>query len=539
MCSSASYHRLTSIMLDRRTFLRFRPAARSAESLPSTPSSPFAASPPPASSPATLAPYVPSEANPWGPVQARHLLRRTGIGARPDDVQALLGMEPATVVRRIVRTAKNRPLLAEPEWAYEVKPRANASSAERRAFYERNRGWISELYRDTFSRLLGDDTQGLFRRLGEAFRERMTVIWSNHFVADLRAHNIATWLFEYRQTLRRHALGDFRGAVHEIGLTASMLAYLDGADNQVGAPNENYARELLELFTMGVESATGAENYTQADIVELSRALTGYRTVKDRNPRVEFWPERHDSGLKTIFGRTAAFGYDDIVPLLFEARGAEIAHFVAGKLSRALVCDEPDPAFVAAVAARLRAERFELAPVVEAIFQSAYFFAPEHVGAIIRSPVDLMLGSVYEFGQRTFEGTGLAFRNKTARMGQDIFNPPDVRGWEEGRAWINTGTLNDRVKYGRERIRYMPESFIPNTLARPEAADPRLLAATLCEELLAWTLSEEEIDDLANDHLRDGVSESDYYWDPASEDAARRLDRFLQQLVSLPAYQLR
>ena len=505
-------------MLDRRSFLRY-------------------GRPPVATSEASLAPYAPSDAAPWDAARARHLLRRTGIGARRDDVDALLAMTPEDAVDRIVRTARNRPLLPEPPWIGERKPRARAPQEERQAWIDKNDGWLAELYQGTYDRLLGDDVHGRFRRLGEAFRARMTAFWANHFVADLRTHKIAVWLFEYRQTLRAHALGNVREAVHDIGLTASMLDYLDGNTNRAGAPNENYARELLELFTMGQVGPDGTDNYTQADIAELARALTGWTTSKHGEAAVEFNADRFDSGPKTVLGQTGDYGYDDVVPLLFQERAWEIAHFVGRKLCREFVRDEPDPAFVDVVARRLLDEDFELLPVVLAILKSAHFFDAAHVGALIRSPVELMLGTHFGFGRDVYDGDLQTLRNKTRRMGQDVFDPPDVRGWELGRAWINTGTIEDRVRYGRELVHHAPPSFIPDTLARPVAADPRALTAALCEEHLAWTLTDDEVDDLANDHLRNGVS--DYYWDPASDDAAVRLHSLLIALLSLPAYQLR
>ena len=512
-------------MLDRRSFLGFRktgPAAPGPVSLANTQDA--------------LAPYVPSSAAPWTPARARHLLRRTGFGARPVDVDELLTMTPEAAVNRIVRTAANRPLLPEPSWIDERKPRATAPQQERSKWIEKNDHWTGELYRGTYNRMLGDGTHGRFRRLGEAFRERMTVFWSNHYVAALKPHGIAVWQFEYLQTLRRHALGNIREAVHDAGLTASMLDYLDGNRNRAGAPNENYARELLELFTMGPTGPDGTPNYTQADIVELARVLTGWRTSKHRPDAVYFEPDWFDDGSKTIFGQTGAFGYDDVVPLLFQERPWPIAHFVAGKLCREFVRDEPDPAFVAAVAQRLLDEDFELKLVLIEILQSAHFFDEAHFGALIRSPVEFMVGSQFQFGRDAYEDV-LPIRHKTRKLGQDIFVHPDVRGWENGRAWINTGTITERVRYAREQVHHAPETFLPDTLARPVAADPRALTAALCQEHLAWDLSADEIDDLTNDHLRNGVS--DYYWDPTTDDAARRLRDLMNHLVSLPAYQLR
>ena len=504
-------------MLDRRTFLRFR-----------QPPAPRAGAP--------LAPYVPSDEAPWGPERARHLLRRTGVGARPDDVRAVLTRTPAEAVDRIVKAAANRALLPEPEWIDRRKPKANAPYAERAAFNEWNDQAIADFYRAVCSRLIGNGDSGRFRRLGEALRERMTVFWSNHFVADLRTHTIAVWLFHYRQTLRRHALGDFRQFVHDIGLTPSMLDYLDGNQNRAGAPNENYARELLELFTMGVTGPDGSPNYTQADIAELARALTGWRTYKHLDTSVAFEPDQFDDGPKTIFGRTAAFGYDDVVPLLFEARSGQIAHFVADGLYREFVRNEPDPAVVAALAQRLLDEDFQIKPVLIELLGSAHFFDQAHIGALIRSPIELMLGSAYEFGLDEVKPDDTRFRYKAAKVGQDLFNPPDVRGWEGGRAWIDTGSLGARVKAGNDEFTYAPEAFALGLLTRPEARNARTLVAALCQEHLAWPLSEDEIDDLTEELL---AGTPPYAWDPTADIAGRRVREFMHHLISLPAYQLR
>lgn len=525
-------------MIDRRSFLRLRP----------TP--PAAPQPVPLASP--LAPYDQQAGALWGPPQARHLLRRIGASVREDDVQAILNMTPSQAAERLVDVASWRPGLPDPPWIEERRPPQGSSEAELLAWRESNREWTLEVQHGTFERAIGGNEHYRFHRLGEMLREKMTVFWANHFVTELRSHNTAVWLFEYRQVLRHHALRNFRVAVRAIGLTAAMLDYLNGNENRVGAPNENYARELLELFTMGIEDADGNPNYTQDDIAELSRALTGWRTYKSATDEhgtasVVFDPDRFDDGVKTIFGQTGRFRYTSVLALIFQERSGAIAHFIAGKLCRAFVRDEPAPAFVAAVAERLLEEDFDIKPVVKAILASAYFFEPEHVGALIRSPIEVVLGTAYEFGVDALGPVGETgwrrFLVRMREMSYDAFNPPDVRGWEEGRAWIDTGTISARYAASRAEVRQHTQintptdNFLTTTLVRPEAGDPGTLTATLCEELLAWTLSDEEIEDLANDHLRNGVS--DYYWDPTTQAARVRLRSLLVALVSLPAYQLR
>ncbi|MEM6287220.1 MAG: DUF1800 domain-containing protein [Bacteroidota bacterium] len=504
-------------MLNRRSFLRGPRAA------------------PPRRSP--LAAFVPTGADPWNAAKARHLLRRVTIGARPDDVDALLTLTPTEAVDRIVDRAVSRPALPEPSWAGLRRPDWRAPDAEKQAFRDANNAARDEQRHGALNRLLGSNLSGRYARLGEAFRERMTVFWSNHYVADYQTHNLATWLWRYRKTLRAHAFGNVRDAVHEVGTTPAMLAYLNGNDSRAGQPNENYARELLELFTMGIDGPDGSPNYTQADITELSRALTGWRTNPREATDVYFDADRFDDGEKTIFGRTGPFGYDDIVPLVFDERAPQIARFIARKLYVEFVAEDPDENVVADLAQALLDVDFEVEPVVRVLLKSEHFFDAANQGALIKSPVELILGSAQAFGLReiTPDRAGRYYW-VPSELDQELFNPPDVKGWRTGRAWINTSTIAERDRRGSWEV-WENRDYVDGTIpSRPEAVVARTLVDALSAELLAHSPSEAETDDLV-ELLLSGTPE--YAWDPTTNGGKHRIRQFLLHLIGLPAYQLR
>ncbi|GIV60541.1 MAG: hypothetical protein KatS3mg043_1630 [Rhodothermaceae bacterium] len=236
---------------------------------------------------AGLEPY----AGPWTRRQARHLVRRTGFGAIKREVDGVLADgNAATAVDRLVAAAQADPLPEAPAWY----GRSNTSGISE--IYELQRAWFEAMR-----------TKGLI--------EKMTLFWHNHFVTQYTGIRSKTSLsaahlvYDYYTLLRRHALGNFRTLVRKIGLNPAMLVYLDGFVNERGKANENYARELLELFTMGQTGPDGSLNYTETDIKEIARALTGWVVTGDR--RASFDPARHDGGLKQVWGETGAFDYDD------------------------------------------------------------------------------------------------------------------------------------------------------------------------------------------------------------------------------------
>ena len=524
-------------MLDRRQFLRARgprPGAAPVTVAPAAP--PAARAAPPVGD---LRPFAPTAGDPWDAAKARHLLRRVAPAALPADVTALSRLAPAAAVDRIVTAARNRPALAEPDWIGMRHPGYGtaATQEQRDAFDKANSEAIQQTVQDVHARMIGAGHPDRFVRLGTALRERMTMLWANHYVTDLRSHNTATWLFDYLRILDRGALGQVQDVVHRIGTTPAMLRYLNGDQNRVGRPNENYARELLELFTMGVEGPDGAPTYTQRDVAELSRALTGWRTTRTEPGQAYFERARFDAGLKTVFGRTGPLGYDDVTPLLFVERGSQIAHFLAGVLYRAFVSHEPDPRVVAALAAEVKGAGFDLVGPIRTLLTSAHFYDDAHVGALVKDPTDVVLGSAQAFGLGDMDRqTSRYARWQTGRLGQDLLNPPDVSGWPGGTSWIDTSTLTERVNSGQGVAQRYWQAFAADVLARDAAGDPAALAVEVATELLPRPPALDEREELTQVLLAGSPA---YSWDPTTNTARNRVRDLAKHLVSLPAFQLR
>ncbi len=266
--------------MDRRAFFR------------SSAPSPATASP--ALTPLSISAGLEPHTAPLDQLSAAHLLRRTSFGAAPEQIEGYLGQTAADVAADLVQAAVEAPMPDPPEWINETPPGRDVSQEQRQAYRQANRERLREWVAAWYERMV---EYGL--------REKMTLFWHNHFVTEVQTYRGAPIAYRYVTALRTHALGNFKDFVHATGLDIAMLIYLNGIQNRVGAPNENYGRELLELFTMGQFDGQGNENYTQEDIEEIARALTGWR-INERNYTVFLVPNRHDDVEKNFFGRTGA-----------------------------------------------------------------------------------------------------------------------------------------------------------------------------------------------------------------------------------------
>ena len=266
----------------------------------------------------------------------------------------------------------------------------------------------------------------------EPFMGKLTLFWHHHFATERSKYKVPYYAYHYYYVLRKHALGNFKTFVYEMGLAPAMLRYLDGDANRVGRPNENYARELLELFTMGSAGPDGSPNYTETDVGEIARALTGWRIADDH--RAVFDEKRHDSGVKEILGQRGLFGYDAVIDILFEERAEEIAHFICRKLCCFFIQPVPDETFVSALAEEMVDHQFEMTPVLERLFTSAHFFDEAHRAARIKSPIELVVGWMRELGVRPEEAHYAYWRHVhyhlgRSNMSQILLEPPNVGGW--------------------------------------------------------------------------------------------------------------
>jgi uncharacterized protein (DUF1800 family) len=375
------------------------------------------------------------QARTWGRAEAAHLLRRAGFGGTPQEVDqfAALGLSQAVDLlvdyERIPQTdAEYEPVRGVDRQAMRRRLRERGDD-ERREIRQRldrlNRAQIEEMRAWWLRRMIVTP---------RPLEERMTLFWHGLFTSGQREVRNATMMWDQNALLRRHALGNFRALVTAISQDPAMLRYLDNANNRKQAPNENYARELLELFTLG------AGNYSEQDIREAARALTGW-TIRDG----QFAEVRrmHDAGEKKFLGRTGDFDGHDIIRITLEEPAA--ARHLARKLLVYFVRDDPAPADVAALAAVVRASDFDLRETMRVLLKSEMFYAPEARFSRIKSPVDLVVGTfrVLELPPNDMYAAVRAIRG----MGQDLFQPPNVKGWDGGRKWINTATVFARYNF--------------------------------------------------------------------------------------------
>lgn len=376
----------------------------------------------------TLAPYTP----PLDQQRASHLYRRLGFSASVAAINQATGQSATALVDNLVDQALGMAPITPPTWANWTNANYPEDDDARRQLQNQQR---SE-FRLTYANSL----------LNNNLRDRLSFFWSNHFVTEVDVYNCNAYLYEYIDCLQRNSLGNFKTFVSEIGLTNAMLYYLDGAFNNGRNPNENYGRELYELFTLGE-----GNGYTEMDIVETAKALSGYveRGEIGCTP-VAFDATKHDAGPKTILGQTGNWGYDDVIDILFGQRPTEIAEFICRKLYEFFVHpdsrDEANNAqtIIDGMSATFLSNNFEIAPVLRQLFKSQHFFDPEAIGVIIKSPIDFYFNTLKETGFPYTDTNVAEMVNYAGMLSQELFDPVDVAGWQRDRTWINTNFLIGR-----------------------------------------------------------------------------------------------
>ncbi|RMF85462.1 MAG: DUF1800 domain-containing protein [Planctomycetota bacterium] len=375
---------------------------------------------------------APIKQDDWTRDAAAHLLRRAGFGGTPAEIERLYALGPRGAVDYLVDYQKIPYDLAPPKVdpaIYEPPDRRELrtlTEEERRKFFDERR----KLDRAAFEEI----RLWWIERMVESPRpleEKMTLFWHGHFTSGMREVRNALFMFEQNQFLRRNALGNFRELLLGIGRDRAMLVYLDGNKNEKEHPNENYARELMELFTLGVG------NYTEKDVTEAARAFTGWDY--DRSG-FRFRPGKHDFGKKQFLRKSGRFDGDDIVDIILEQRAA--SRFLAKNLLEFFCRPEPDKALVEALAREIRREKYELRPIMKKLLLSQAFYHPISRGCLVKSPVEIVIGTARTLG---VEIRDLPAANRAMiAMGQELMQPPNVKGWDGGAAWINTATLFNR-----------------------------------------------------------------------------------------------
>lgn len=440
-------------------------------------------------------PFVPDAQTPWTARLAAHLYRRAGFAARRADVQAALQRTPVEVVEALCSSVE------PPEFLREMADLAASTVAT---------GDAKNLPAWWCYRLL---------QTPHPLLEKATLFWHGHFATSAARVDEPALMLAQNELLRRHALGNFGELVQEIARDPAMLLWLDSATNRKAHPNENFARELMELFCLG------EGEYTETDIRELARCFTGWEIKAERYRFNRF---QHDGGEKTILGRSGQFGGEEGAAVVLEQ--AACPRFIVRKLIRCYLFDEPaaPAALVEPLAVQLRDNGLQIGPVLRRMLSSNLCFSAHAVGRKVRSPVELGVGLL-----RALEGSTNAFdlADGLGEIGQKLFYPPNVKGWDGGRAWINSSTLLGRANLVRRLIDHPKTRFGGGTLA---ACCDRLDVHTGRDVIDLWTelLLARPVPDAVQQHLARQIDAA-----PAAQ-RNERLQDALHLLATQPEFQL-
>jgi len=365
---------------------------------------------------------------------ARHLLNRTGIGASPNEINEFLGLTRLQAVTKIVTNLRTKPESPPPAWTKKVAPNhwhfQELSTNDRQKFRTARNNEIQSLRRWWVSEMISTSSPQT---------ERLLLLWHNHFATGYSGiNNQSISIARQHAMFRKFGSGNFRDLFQQIIRDPAMLNYLDNNNSVKAKPNENLARELMELFTLG------EGNYTEQDIKNAARALTGYSFEPVYDQRFIFKRHAHDSTEKTIFGKTGKFDGDDLIDLILEKPQA--ATFIAAKFWRVLVGDaNVDDSRITAHADAFRQSNYDIKTLYQSILLSEDFWHTDNRATIVQSPVELVIGTMRSTG--IIPASWQTLPSMLAQMGQQLFDPPNVAGWPGGKAWIAPGRLLTRLEW--------------------------------------------------------------------------------------------
>ena len=370
--------------------------------------------------------------------EARHLLARTGFGVAPDtEIKTLLPLNYEQAVDKILGQTITRAVTPAPVFRRHPTDKGKVGDmdgATRKAHMKALREDQDELRLWWIREMLVTPSP---------LTERMTLFWHNHFVSEAGKVQFGQWIHGQNAIFRRHGLGNFRNLLTEVAIDPAMMIYLDASKNKKNNPNENFAREILELFTLGEGHV-----YTEEDIRESARAYTGWR-VNFNSAAFEFKLRQHDNGIKTVLGESGNFDGIDVIEIILKQ--PRVGQFIAEKLWREFISLNADPDEIKKIGALLHLHEFKLKPMVKAVLMSKAFRNPANRGVLVKSPIDLTIGTLRLIGLAPANLRRVWIHQK--HMGQNLFDPPDVKGWRGGRAWITSATTLQRNRFLRQIFR--------------------------------------------------------------------------------------
>lgn len=374
----------------------------------------------------------------WNRTTAAHLLRRAGFGGSAHLIDRLADMTPQNAVAYVIGQTmpeEDTRLPPMPEWITTADELAQLRSQAMQLSQEERRDFFQTQRRKEQQAVAKLKIWWLQQMLESPhmLREKMALFWHGHFATSAQKVQSSWANWHLYDVFRQQGLGDFRVLLRQVSRSPAMLQYLDNMRNRKGHPNENFARELMELFTLGIG------HYTENDIKEAARALTGWTTDGAQFVYRRWW---HDNDTKTVFGHTGNFNGDDILHFVCEHHA--MPAFICRKIWEFFVYENPSDRMIRRLGRMWKARNYNLTELMREIFLSLEFYSERAMFRQIKSPVQLVVGlcrdlhlSPDRLPQRL---TQLAMRS----MGQDLFYPPNVKGWPGNRAWINTNTLLTR-----------------------------------------------------------------------------------------------
>ena len=375
--------------------------------------------------------WQPDAKSPWNRKWAGHLYRRAAFGPTPAELELAEKRGHQATLDLLFTGEPKAPGVAD------FLDKQGYNIARRNNVFELRAWWLYCMLTS-----------------GDPLREKMTLFWHNHFATSIAKVQRPPLMFLQNRLMRKYALAKFGPFLLDMSKDVAMLLWLDSNSNFKEKPNENYAREVLELFTLGVG------NYTEKDIRETARAFSGWHTDGDV---FEFNARHHDDGVKTVFGETGNWNGDDVVRIILKQ--PTCARFLVRKLFRYFISElhEPGDKLIEPLADKLRKSNYDMGMVVRTMLSSRLFFSEHAFQQKIKNPVEYVLGSVRAICESPISQQHLVL--KIEGLGQNLFAPPNVKGWPGAQAWVNTATLLGRQNYNqRLAMGTLWQEFVPRDM---------------------------------------------------------------------------
>lgn len=392
---------------------------------------------------------LPPAENPWTLNEAAHLLNRAGFSGSPSEIKAFHALGRTEAVDSLINPKEALDAFPLPNWCSDeqaiaaVRARYEQYRDTKKQMKDASAEEIATKKRETIKKFQQENRQQAveaqgwwFRRMlkSEApLREKMTLFWHDHFATSIQKVKFPVLLMQQNSLFRSHAFGSFQELTQAILLDPAMIIYLDSQSSKKDHPNENFAREVMELFTLG------EGNYTEQDVHEAARAFTGY-SVDRMTGKSRLNTRDWDATDKTIFGKSGPFNGKEVINLIFDKK--EASRFMANKLWEFFVYDKPSSTLLDQLSRSFHDTNYEVGPLLREIFLSKEFYSPTAIRTQIKSPVQYIVALLK---QLEVANPPMGFPiTAQLQLGQVLFMPPNVAGWDWGQAWINTNTLLTR-----------------------------------------------------------------------------------------------